>query len=179
MLTSIVGDLGDESLEEMTSLLGRPRPEPETFVDQVKAAFTLTWRQRLIGFAVFFTAGSALSFLSSTFVPLILSHHPERFAIPYTTGNLCSIISTTFLMGPSKQLQSMFAPERFIASLMYVSSLVVTLAVAFMTANVPAVILLIVVQVLAMAWYCASYIPYGREIIKKICWTCLGSAMEI
>lgn len=60
-----------------------------------------------------------------------------------------------FLMGPCKQLRSMMQSGRWIASLVYVTAIVLTLVVAF-TVNgalgVVLVIVLLVAQLLAFVW---------------------------
>jgi hypothetical protein len=72
------------------------------------------------------------SYAQSSFsVPLILAGDPSRFAVPYTLGNLCSLFSTSFLVGPWKQMQSMFNVDRWGATTVYLASMLATLAVAF------------------------------------------------
>ena len=66
---------------------------------------------------------------SSFQVHKILSN-PASFALPYTLGNLFSVGSTAFLMGPSQQLRSMFAKERWGASVLYILTLAATLLAA-------------------------------------------------
>lgn len=39
------------------------------------------------------------------------------FAVLYTLGNVCSLGSTLFLMGPVNQLKKMFAATRIIATI--------------------------------------------------------------
>eukprot|EP01006_Ploeotia_vitrea_P007993 TRINITY_DN18793_c0_g1_i2.p2 TRINITY_DN18793_c0_g1~~TRINITY_DN18793_c0_g1_i2.p2 ORF type:complete len:150 (-),score=41.46 TRINITY_DN18793_c0_g1_i2:48-497(-) len=134
----------------------------------------LTWRQRMWGFVLCFCIGTALSIWSSMYVHAILSHHPHRFAVPYTFGNLCSLFSTSFLVGPSSQIQSMFEKKRRFATLTYLITLCATLFVALNGGNALVVLSLIVVQACALIWYGASYVPFAQDILTK----CLASCCD-
>jgi hypothetical protein len=85
----------------------------------------------------------------------------------YTIGNLLSLLSTGFLIGPVRQLKNMFHRKRAVATLIYLGALIGTLAVAFTTHSVIATLLMILVQFCAMAWYTLSYIPYARDVVRK------------
>ena len=56
----------------------------------------MTYRQRIMGFLLFFVLGTAASMISTMYVPLIVIR-PSKFAIPYTVGNLMSIEAQVFL----------------------------------------------------------------------------------
>ena len=56
-------------------------------------------------------SGMVCSFLSTFMVSMILIR-PVKFALPYTLGALLSLGSTSFLVGPWRQLSSMFDPTR-------------------------------------------------------------------
>jgi hypothetical protein len=71
--------------------------------------------------------------------------------------------STFFLNGPVAQVKSMFAADRFIATLMYLGTLALTLGLALSGQPVGWVVAALILQVIAMCWYALSYIPYGRE----------------
>ncbi len=55
---------------------------------------------------------------------------PVTFAILYTIGNIISLSSTAFLVGPVKQLKNMFAQKRIIATIVFLSAMILTLVVA-------------------------------------------------
>jgi hypothetical protein len=84
------------------------------------------------------------------------------FVILYSFGNVVAICATGFLMGPMKQLKSMFAPVRIIATLVFIGLLITTLVVAFQTKNFIAVMICVILQFFAGLWYSISYIPYGE-----------------
>uniref|UniRef100_A0A3P8XBA1 Vesicle transport protein n=1 Tax=Esox lucius TaxID=8010 RepID=A0A3P8XBA1_ESOLU len=78
-------------------------------------ASTLGWGNRMKGFIACFVLGVLFSILGTCFlwiprVGLIL------FAVLYTLGNIASLCSTMFLMGPLNQLKKMCAKERALAT---------------------------------------------------------------
>ncbi|VDN34954.1 unnamed protein product [Dibothriocephalus latus] len=74
----------------------------------------------------------------------------KLFAIFYTFGNLCSLASSFFLMGPVQQCKRMFAETRIIAACLVLW-------------GKPVLCLLFsVFQFLALTWYSISYIPLAR-----------------
>ncbi|KAG0261314.1 hypothetical protein DFQ27_003062 [Actinomortierella ambigua] len=95
------------------------------------------------------------------------------FATFFTLGNVISLLSTAFLIGPMRQVKTMFAPVRMIASIVYIVVMILTLIVAFTLESFILCLILCIVQFLALFWYSASYIPYGRAAIKKIVGGCI------
>ncbi|XP_019649151.1 vesicle transport protein SFT2B isoform X3 [Ailuropoda melanoleuca] len=83
----------------------------------VVEASSLSWATRIKGFITCFAAGIVCSLLGT-----LLLWVPRKglylFAVFYTLGNIASIGSTVFLMGPMKQLKRMFEPTRLIATVM-------------------------------------------------------------
>lgn len=93
------------------------------------------------------------------------------FAVLYTFGSALSLASTAFLMGPCRQLRSMLQSGRWIATTAYLLSMAGTLAVAFTVGGVLGVVLviaLLIVQLLAMVWYCATYVPGGQAFLSRL-----------
>lgn len=91
--------------------------------------------------------------------------------------------STMFLMGPCKQMRSMMQSGRWIASLVYVTAIVLTLVVAFTlsgVAGVALVLVLIVAQLLAFVWWARGGLrgggggwPGGRG--RRVCGAVCGA----
>lgn len=90
----------------------------------------------------------------------------------YTLGNITSIGSTMFLMGPLKQLKRMFEPTRLIATILVLLFFVLTLCSAFLW-NKGLALIFCILQSLALTWYSLSYIPYARDAVKKCFAVCL------
>ena len=91
----------------------------------------LTRAQSLLGFAICFLFGGLLSLSALGSLPSLLLGNPAPFAFKYTFGNLLSLGSSSFLVGPSKQCRDMLQPERRTASLLYLCSLFGTLVSVF------------------------------------------------
>lgn len=152
--------------------------EEKTFLDQFDDMVSLSRGQRLIGFAVTFILGWLISIMSLFALPQIVLH-PEKFALLYTAGNILSLCSTGFLWGPWAQLRDMCRPVRLPATVLYIASMIFTLFAAFKWQLFFPTLMAIIVQFCAMAWYCASYIPYGHELIKSCMTRCCSSICAI
>ena len=108
----------------------KPR-EPEGLLDRMcfrlcACCPRLSRGQQLLGFFLCFIFGGLLSLSALGSLPSLLIGNPAPFAFKYTFGNLLSLSSGTFLVGPSKQCRDMMGPERRTASILYLTSLVGT-----------------------------------------------------
>ena len=136
---------------------------------------SLTVKQRFYGFISCFCVGILCSVLSiGGIFAAFLS--PVKFAILYTVGNLASLGSTLFLIGPMSQLKRMFQQTRWIATTLFLGSLIGTLVFIFVVDfgkklwwHKIVLFSLIALQFCSLIWYTLSYIPFGRTIFKKIC----------
>jgi hypothetical protein len=113
-----------------------------------------------------FVLGWLLSLLSLVAVPQI-ALHPEKFALLYTFGNLVSLCSTACLWGPCAQLRDMFKPVRVVATSVYLVSMVATLVCAFKLRMLFPTLLALLLQMIAMVWYCLTYIPFGQDLLAR------------
>uniref|UniRef100_A0A8C7KQ00 Vesicle transport protein n=1 Tax=Oncorhynchus kisutch TaxID=8019 RepID=A0A8C7KQ00_ONCKI len=135
-------------------------------------ASTLGWGTRMKGFIACFVLGVLCSILGTCLlwiprVGLIL------FAVLYTLGNVASLCSTMFLMGPLNQLKRMCAKERALATAIMLTCLVLTMCSAFWWKNNGLALLFCILQFLAFAWYGLSYIPFARDAVIKAFSVCL------
>ncbi|KAF9570633.1 hypothetical protein EC968_001520 [Mortierella alpina] len=131
---------------------------------------TLNRTQRLYGFGICFVLGFVITILSTL---ALATAQLSLFAVFFTLGNVVSLLSTTFLIGPGKQLRTMFAPVRMVASIVFLAMIILTFIVAFTLKSTILCLILCIVQSLALFWYSASYIPYGRAAIKKVVGGCI------
>lgn len=142
----------------------------------------LTYQQRLMGAAACFGLGFFLSFGSLFRIMELLKGDPAPFALTYTLGNIVAICSSCFISGPQAQAKKMFKQHRVLATLVYLLSIGLTFFVAF-APNVPArfflLVLCIVFQFCALAYYLLSYIPYGREALIGCCKRGCGVCDEV
>ena len=140
--------------------LGASQEEPED--DDPCKCLNLSWSQRVTGFAVCFGLGCAISIMST-----FLIFNPVKYALSYSLGNLLSILSTGFLVGPRRQMKYACAPTRIWAFVIYILAIVGTLVSALQFKKKLVTLLFVIVQFAAGIWYTASYVPYGREMLKS------------
>uniref|UniRef100_A0AAV2LEJ9 Vesicle transport protein n=1 Tax=Knipowitschia caucasica TaxID=637954 RepID=A0AAV2LEJ9_KNICA len=79
------------------------------------------------------------------------------FALLFSVGNLCSLLSVTFLIGPKNQILTMCAKERAFATFLLLWD------------NSVASLVFCILQFLAFLWYLLSYVPYARTGVSKAC----------
>ncbi|KAJ2452603.1 hypothetical protein EV183_002826 [Coemansia sp. RSA 2336] len=130
--------------------------------------FNLSRTERLMAFGACFVLGMVLSIIGTI---LIFSGHMAAFAVCYSVGNLVSLFGMGFLVGFKKQFKMATAPVRLTAFLVYIVLLVLTFVIAFATDVAVLCLIFALCQYCALAWYSASYIPYGRKMIKGACGT--------
>mmetsp|Transcript_10437 Transcript_10437/g.15090 ORF Transcript_10437/g.15090 Transcript_10437/m.15090 type:complete len:172 (-) Transcript_10437:128-643(-) len=158
-------------------LAGMEVPDEEkSFTQQIEDEFeclSLTRTQRLYGFAICFVLGWVISLLSTFSVA-----KPKQFAILYSLGNIIALSSSFFLMGPCKQLKSMFKPVRAVATTVYLVCLAMTIVSALEWPDkIVIIIAFMVAQCCAAIWYCLSYIPFGRAMMKKCLAGCCSACV--
>eukprot|EP00871_Galdieria_phlegrea_P000001 jgi/Galph1/1000/GphlegSOOS_G5852.1 len=168
-LTTERGDIEDlESAQDTNS-------STSLFGTDWASELSLTRSQRLVGFLLCFVAGAFMLFFSILILPTA-AIRPAKFALSFTFGNLLAIFSTAFLVGPYRQLQYMFKPVRLVATCVYLTSLFMAIffSVTKGKFRYPLVMLSVVIEIGALLWYSASYIPFGQRIISST----LGSLVE-
>jgi hypothetical protein len=141
---------------------------------------------RIIGFL----SASAVGYVLSLCGTLVLfagftSQNISLFAALYVIGNIVSLISTGFLLGPKAQCKKMWDPTRRFSTAFYLSMIIVVFAVAITKQNIFLILFLLFVQILAGAWYSLSYVPFGRKIVLTFfrstgaCYPCFATSDAI
>jgi hypothetical protein len=157
---------------------GDKNQEEEGLLDDFTQQCQLTKRQRLYGALGCYALG-ALCSLFSSLTMFAGPKHVKQFAFFYTVGSLSGIGSSLFLVGPKNQFKVMCMPVRRVACCIWIGCMILTLIIAFgFPKAAPLLLFLIVSQYAAMLWYGASFIPYGRTILKKVCQKAAGTAMS-
>jgi hypothetical protein len=158
---------------------GAGQPEEESGImssveEQFNGCCDLSRKQRIYGWLACMLLGGFLEFLSSVFF-WGGKRHISQFAITYSLGNVCSIGSSCFFVGPAKLLKVMFEEQRKTSAIIYLSCLSATIAIAVEFPHL--VVLLIAVMVVqygALVWYGLSFVPFGRTLFCK----CFKKASE-
>ena len=166
-------------MDKLKKLVGIEKPpEEKTWSENLEDEFnencSLSRTTRLYLFIGCFVIGWILNVFAVLALPDI-GTNPEKFATLYTLGNVIALCSTCFMWGPFSQIKKMFKETRRIATSVYLIMIIVTFVVAFEYPEAWAIILCLIVQFLAMLWYCLSYIPYGRQMLKSMFGSCMSS----
>ncbi|CAM4461506.1 unnamed protein product [Lepidochelys kempii] len=103
-------------MDKLKRVLNGQDAEEQGGLSEIVDTTSLSWGTRVKGFIACFALGVLCSVLGTCllWVPrkgLVL------FAVFYTLGNIASLGSTVFLMGPMRQLKRMFEPTRLIATI--------------------------------------------------------------
>ncbi|XP_064618177.1 vesicle transport protein SFT2B-like [Liolophura sinensis] len=161
-------------MDKLKSVLsGKDQDEEQGIVTQISEGSTLSWSTRLKAFCFCFVLGVCMSVLGSALL-FVGRNGLVLFAVFYTLGNMLSLASTCFLMGPLKQVKKMFAQTRIIATILVLVCFVMTLVSAFALKNAALALVFCILQFLALTWYSISYIPFARDAVKK----CFGACLE-
>ncbi|XP_013406460.1 vesicle transport protein SFT2B [Lingula anatina] len=156
------------------TLSGDDPDEEQGIVTQIYEGTTLSWSTRIKGFLVCFILGILLSVMGSCFLWMgYTGTGLLLFGLFYTLGNIVSILSTMFLMGPCNQLKKMFAETRIIATIVVIVFFALTLMAALWWQIAGLALLFCILQFLALTWYSISYIPFARDAVKKGVTGCL------
>ena len=146
-----------------------PPPPPKTWIGrQLAQCPSLGYQQRMIGFVICMALGLLLSLTSLTSFSSALLGNPTPFAVKYTIGNLLSLASYCFLVGPERQCKGMFAPDRRAITVAYLGSLVGTLFCVFYLHSHLLTLLCLVIQCIAMVYYALSYLPFGQTLLNRM-----------
>ncbi|CAI5725032.1 unnamed protein product [Peronospora destructor] len=167
--SSLADTVNESDLEEGKSPINVNQEKEGLLNELGQEMCGLTKRQRLYGAIGCYLFGALCGFLS-TLMMWGGPKHLKQFAFFYTLGSLCSIGSSLFLIGPMRQLKIMCMPVRRIACCVWLGAMCMTLTIAFGKPKAgPLVLLLVIIQYVAMLWYGASFVPYGRVVLRKGC----------
>ncbi|KAB1228204.1 Vesicle transport protein SFT2B [Morella rubra] len=141
-----------------------------SFVDDLNRNCTLSTKQRFHGFAICFVAG-----LTCTLLSMLVFFKPIKFGITFTLGNLLSLGSTAFLIGPKRQVTMMLDPVRIYATAIYLASMIIALFCALYVHSRLLTLLAIILEFGALIWYSLSYIPFARSMVSKVMVSCFDT----
>ncbi|XP_075445661.1 vesicle transport protein SFT2B [Ascaphus truei] len=161
------------AMDKLKKVLSGQDNEDRSGFDEVIEGRSLGWGTRIKGFIACFVVGVLCSILGTCLL-WVPRKGTMLFAVFYTLGNISTLGSTMFLMGPIKQFKRMFESTRWIATTIMLVCLVLTLCSALWWKIKGLALLFCVIQFLAMTWYSISYIPFARDAVKKCFTLCLS-----
>lgn len=99
---------------------------------------------------------------------------------PHSQHSSLASLSLSLFAGPKAQLKAMLHSNRRIATLLYLGTLGATLGIAFGLPNdapgkTIGIFACVILQFCALVWYTLSYIPFARDIAKKVIARCFSS----
>ncbi|XP_061745195.1 vesicle transport protein SFT2B-like [Nerophis ophidion] len=156
-----------EKLKKVLSGEDGGNSDAASILERANNASTLAWGTRVKGFLISFILGVLCSILGTCMLWLP-AFGLAVFAVLYSVGNICALASTMFLVGPCRQLKSMCAKERALATIIMLVCLALTFCAAFWWKKNGLALLFCVLQFLAFTWYGLSYIPFARDGIIKL-----------
>ena len=96
----------------------------------------------------------------------LVGGNPRPFVAQYILGNLLALTSTCLLYGPLSQTQVMLANSRIATTFTYLALAVLTIWMAYLpNPNCILILLFILAQYIALAWYSLSMLPWGQELV--------------
>ncbi|KAG0143468.1 hypothetical protein CROQUDRAFT_182818 [Cronartium quercuum f. sp. fusiforme G11] len=125
----------------------------------------LSKTQRLYGFGACLVGGFVVSVIGSI---LFVFGNATSFAFLYVLGIIISMTGTGFLIGFARQLKTMFKPVRLVASILFLSCIIMVFVSAFVLHIDVLVIIFAILTFFAYTWYSLSYIPYARALVTKV-----------
>eukprot|EP01104_Vermistella_antarctica_P018175 TRINITY_DN6648_c0_g1_i2.p1 TRINITY_DN6648_c0_g1~~TRINITY_DN6648_c0_g1_i2.p1 ORF type:complete len:180 (-),score=26.01 TRINITY_DN6648_c0_g1_i2:135-674(-) len=156
----------DSIRSSASNLFGEAEPEKDpTLWEEMNEAVTMSYQNRLIGAGTCLGLGLLFAFLGVWFGLVFIS--PATFAVCYTLAIACFIGCTLFIVGPTKQFKSLFAPARLISAIIFFGALILTFVCAFVLGSSVLALLMIIIQTLALVWYVASYIPFAQNVLAN------------
>ncbi|PRQ44970.1 putative vesicle transport protein, Got1/SFT2 [Rosa chinensis] len=166
----LVGMEADNDDDEEAASSSSALQHQDSFMDDFNRNCTLSTKQRFYGFAICLASG-----LTCTLLSMLVFFHPIKFAITFTLGNLLSLGSTAFLIGPKRQVTMMLDPVRIYATAIYIASIIIALFCALYAHNKILTLLAIILEFGALVWYSLSYIPFARSMVSKIMLACFDT----
>ncbi|KAG8462796.1 hypothetical protein KFE25_004772 [Diacronema lutheri] len=123
--------------------------------------------RRLRSFAVLMLLGGLNFAMAGLFLPLVLIR-PAKFSLFFTLGNCLVLASFAALRGAREQAAQLLSAARLPFTLAYVGSMCLTLYSALIAHSYVLVVVSAVAQLVALCYYCASYLPGGSRALRLL-----------
>jgi len=135
---------------------------------------SLSKKQRIIGFMTSLLLGTICFGLAVSFLPMLMLN-PRKFSLLFSLGSVFSLSSFSFLWGPYNHLVHLLSKERLPFTIVYISSLGLTLYFAMGLQSAILTPIAACAQVIALVWFVVSYIPGGQTGLRFMTKLCTGT----
>ncbi|OJA21418.1 hypothetical protein AZE42_10340 [Rhizopogon vesiculosus] len=133
--------------------------------NEEEAWFALSRWERLLGFGACLLGAAVCFFVAFLTLPL-LALNPAKFALAFSLGSLLVMFGFSILMGPINHVKHLVSTERLPFTLVYFSSLGLTLYFAMSVHSYLGSLLAGIVQVVALVAYVLAYFPGGIQTLR-------------
>jgi len=141
-------------------------PLPTTEQSNEEQAWVALSRwERLLGFGGCLIGAAVCFFVAFLTLPL-LALRPAKFALSFSLGSLLVMFGFAVLVGPINHLKHLFSKDRLLFSLIYFSSLGLTLYFSLDAHSYIGSLIGAVTQVVALVSYVVSYFPGGTQTLR-------------
>ncbi|PHJ20323.1 sft2-like domain-containing [Cystoisospora suis] len=123
--------------------------------------------QHLLVFGLIAGVGVIFLFLAFLTLPLLV-FAPSKFALLFTLGSVCIMVSLAFLRGVTALVVHLSEPARLPFTISYGLSLFLTLYATLWAKSYVLTLVFSLVQLLALSSFLVSYIPGGKHMLKFI-----------
>ena len=103
----------------------------------------------------------------------------SKFAICFTFGSVLFNAAFGALLGPCAHLRGLFSADRALFSVVYVISIVMTLYACLVAKSTIQVIVFASVQIAALLWFLATYLPGGAVGMRYLSMLCMRTASTV
>ena len=117
-------------------------------------------------FLILMTVGLGLLCISLMFLPVII-FSPYKFVLCFALGSLVILTSFIFVYGTKSYFAKLFSPERFVFTLLFLTSIIVGIFFSLSPYYIFA-ILCAIFQLISLIIFTLSFIPGGRHGISFI-----------
>ncbi|KAG1789488.1 Got1/Sft2-like family-domain-containing protein [Suillus plorans] len=130
-----------------------------------EAWFALSRWERLLGFGACLLGAAVCFFVAFMTLPF-LAINPAKFALAFSLGSLLVMFGFSVLIGPLNHAKHLISKERLPFTLVYFSSLGLTLYFSISVHSYLGSLLAGVVQVVSLVAYVLAYFPGGTQTLR-------------
>lgn len=139
--------------------------DDDNYVTAEPGYFELSRWDRMLIFALTF-AGAVICYLICIFLFPVLTLKPRKFAFLWSLGSIFFLVSFGVLQGFQAYMLHLFSSTRIIFTVVFVTSIVLTLISALSLKSTLLSIVFGIVQLISAVWYTVSYFPMGQQTLN-------------
>ncbi|KAF7297145.1 Protein transport protein SFT2 [Mycena indigotica] len=148
--------------------------------NEEEAWFALSRWERLLGFGGCLVGAAVCFFVAFLTLPfLFLPGRPRKFALAFSLGSMLVMFGFSVLIGPINHVKHLITAERLPFTLVYFSSLGLTIYFAVGLHSYLGSLVCSVIQILALVSYVLAYFPGGTATLRLAGSTAFRSASRL